>query len=226
MYKKYLFLILFPLLCSFPLEARQSDKGLFTRRFFEKPSQVGSLFPSSQALTKEMTRFCAPQCEGESRRILEIGAGTGVFTRKIIELMGPEDVLDIVELDPYFACSLRREFKSHKNVFIHEIDIVSFTQEEPYDVIVSGLPLNAFEPKVVDAILKKYISLSKKNGMFTYFDYPLIAGCKIAVSIGEKKRKFSHVLGLKKAFSEAYKVQSKIVCANFPPARVTHCKIQ
>lgn len=202
------------------------EQALFTRRFLENPTQVGSLLPSSYALTIEMTRYCMPQAAGEKRRILEIGAGTGAFTRKIIELMGPEDTFDIVELDPAFASALKEEFQHIPNVSVYEIDIIDFFPSESYDVIISGLPLNAFDPVVVDRILRKYVELAKENGIFSYFDYPLIAKFKESCLMGNKKRNFSRVLRMKQAFADAYQIQAKAVPANLPPARVTHCQIR
>lgn len=227
---QYLFMFMFFAMASFhpgPSPASQpSGKTLFARRFLENPSQVGSLLPSSQALTLEMTRYCLPQQEGRKRRILEIGAGTGAFTRKIIDNMGPEDTFDVVELDPQFAKALKEEFQHVSNVTVHEIDILDFFPVEPYDVIVSGLPLNAFGPGMVDHILRKYIELSKENGIFSYFDYPMVAKLKKSCLLGNRKRNFSRVLQLKQAFADAYQVESKVVPANVPPARVIHCQIK
>src|SRR5580658_4709280 len=78
------------------------DHVLFLRDWFCDPLQVASIAPSSPSLAHIMTSeisFCdAP--------ILELGPGTGVFTRVLIEKGIPQENLVLVERSREFAALL------------------------------------------------------------------------------------------------------------------------
>lgn len=208
------------------------NEGLsFLKRFFHNPSQVGAIAPSSHALAVQITEPIPDRSKKSpnepGQRFLEIGAGTGVFTREIVKKLGPNDHLDVVEYDASFCDQLRQDKDIGQNpkVTIYQISITQFLTTRPYDVIISGLPLNAFEPEFVDAILKKYVELIKPNGIISYFEYIGLEKIKKAFLFGESYRKFSNVLQQKASFVEKNKATSRSVYINIPPARVQCCVV-
>jgi phosphatidylethanolamine/phosphatidyl-N-methylethanolamine N-methyltransferase len=199
----------------------------FLKHFITNPSQVGAIAPSSHALAVKITRYIDDRSKAKStgpgRRILEIGAGTGVFTREIAKKLGPDDCLDVVEYDHGFCERLRTEFDKNPQVHIHETSILDF-KAEPYDFIVSGLPLNAFGPGFVRETLNKYEILIKQNGTISYFEYIALEKIKKVFLFGTAYTNFCDVLDQKAGFVRKHGNSSATVLGNCPPARVQYCK--
>lgn len=194
------------------------DAILFLSRFLKDPKQVGSLAPSSKALKKEITQHVHYDQE---QNILEVGPGTGAFTDDLIARLGPKDQLDLVELDPEFCQRLRDKFGDHKQVYIFEGSILDWKPEYKYDVIVSSLPLNAFQSDIVEEILKCYESLVAENGMISSYEY--LGFPEIKKHLGNED--YLKTQNLLKSFMEKYSVEDRKIWANIPPAIVHHCMI-
>ena len=132
--------------------ARQSliqglwDAMHFLLRYAQNPAAIGSISPSSVFLAKKIVQFIPTDDDGQARRYLEVGAGTGAFTGELIKKMKANDQLDIVELDPYFCKLLKEKFKKPQ-VHVHCVPIEQWKPDYQYDAIVSGLPLNSFPPR-------------------------------------------------------------------------------
>ena len=57
-----------------------------------------------------------------------------------------------------------------------------FPTDEPYEVIVSGLPLNNFSVESVEGILSQLMKLLKPGGTLSFFEYIAIRRFKAVVS--------------------------------------------
>ncbi len=126
-----------------------ADYRLFFKQFRRNFRTTGAILPSSQALCRSLARYVG---DGAGpKRILEVGPGTGAVTRHIIRAMGPEDHLDLVELNEQFVACLRQRFVEEplfasvapRAEVIHR-PVEELPTDRPYDLIVSGLPLNNF----------------------------------------------------------------------------------
>lgn len=205
-----------------------SDGIRFIGRFCESPDTVGSIFPSSDrlatAIVRKVREFERSQ-DDTPCRFLEIGAGTGAFTQKIIDNLQEGDHLDIVEFDSTFCALLRDKFGGLSNVTIHEMSILDYTPEESYDVVVSGLPLNAFSPVFVEAVIEKYKKLTKSAGYLSYFEYMALPKIKQTFLFGQTAADFQRVLAAKQALVEGYATETDDVWGNLTPARVRHINI-
>ncbi|MFM7809659.1 MAG: translation initiation factor IF-2, partial [Planctomycetota bacterium] len=78
----------------------------FVREAFRDIRHTGSVWPSSPALAKAMTRGLG-ELPGR-RRVLEVGPGTGPFTGRILKHLRDGDHFDIVELNAMFCRELDR----------------------------------------------------------------------------------------------------------------------
>jgi len=81
-----------------------ANAGLFFRRWMANPLQMGSIVPSSPALCK---RIVAQSRYAEHEIVLELGAGTGVISRALIDGGLPPERLYVVEIVPDMADHLR-----------------------------------------------------------------------------------------------------------------------
>jgi len=199
------------------------DKFIFIERFISNPSSVGSITPSSSFLAAEITKYIAP--ESDSIKILEVGAGTGIFTKRIISKLRPGDVFDVIEIDPELCGVMKKQFDGLNNVTINCLSILDWKPKYKYDYIVSGLPFNAFEASFVDAILKHYEKLIKPDGILSYFEYIALADIKKMFLSGEKLEKYQKVQEVTSMFRAKYEFELVKIFANFPPAYVHFLRI-
>lgn len=82
-----------------------ANAGLFFRRWLANPLQMGSIVPSSATLCRHVATHAA--C-GPEEVVVELGAGTGVISRALLESGLPPRRLVVVEIVPEMAEHLRR----------------------------------------------------------------------------------------------------------------------
>jgi phosphatidylethanolamine/phosphatidyl-N-methylethanolamine N-methyltransferase len=81
-----------------------TNASLFFKRWLANPLQMGSIVPSSRALCE---RIAAAVRRAPDEYVLELGAGTGVVSRALIEHGVPAEKLVVVEIVPEMANHLR-----------------------------------------------------------------------------------------------------------------------
>ena len=197
--------------------------GQFRRNYHT----TGSILPSSRALGRALTHPMR-QARG-SRRILEVGPGTGAVTAEILRGLRVGDQLDIVEINAQFVAVLRRRFadeqlfrRRHGQATLIHSALQDVPGEAVYDFMISGLPLNNFALDLVEDIFRSYRRLLKPTGILSYFEYLAIRALKMpVVSAAERER--LQILG---AFLEqqirAAQIGADDVFWNVPPAVARH----
>lgn len=200
------------------------DTALFLFQFFKHPNDIGALAPSSKALAESMTRFVRSDALAP-RRYLEVGAGTGAFTKTIAGKLGDQDQLDIVEINSRFCSRLEEKYADNPNIRIYQTSVLDWKPESQYDVIVSSLPFNAFPSDFVKQIFDHYRKISKHGGIVTYCEYMALPGIRKLFISPKSRRALQATLDMTNLFEKEYGIQTDKVFANFPPALVHHCKI-
>ena len=185
----------------------------FFSAFLRNPTHVGSLLPSSTALAREMVRTCDLR---NAKTVVELGAGTGPFTREILSQIGPETLFMAIELDEQSVATLRRQFP---DAIIHH-ESASNLQEclarhgrQRADYILSGLPWGSLPVAVADTILDAVFASLEPGGTFATFSYvhsQMLPGIR---------RFRSRVMQQFASVST-----SPVVWNNVPPAVVVRCK--
>ncbi len=154
-------------------------KNDYLNFIFELPKsfqQIGAMLPSSPGLGRAMVRPIR-----ESNRplnILEVGPGTGPFTRQIVRLMRSEDRFTVCEINPRFISNLKDKLAKSR-LFWKHADRITFFEgpvqklptNEKFDIIVSSLPFSNFTPETVDEILKLFSQLIAPDGTITFCEY-------------------------------------------------------
>ncbi len=82
-----------------------ANAGLFFRRWRANPLQMGSIVPSSPALCR---RLVAQTHAGPDEIVVELGAGTGVVSRALVDSGVAADRLHVIEIVPDMAAHLRQ----------------------------------------------------------------------------------------------------------------------
>jgi phosphatidylethanolamine/phosphatidyl-N-methylethanolamine N-methyltransferase len=205
----------------------RSSFGLFLAECRRNFTQTGALAPSSRALARAITsnilRGDAP------RRILEAGPGTGVFTLEIARRMGPFDRLDVYEINSVFADHIEELLRTDPvlralegRLILHRKDVLEIPADAVYDRIVSGLPLNNFEPECVKRIFESFMSHLAPGGVFSYFEYVLVRAVKRCVSRSAERDRLRRVGEIAGEYVSRYQVRSDPVLLNLPPAVARH----
>jgi phospholipid N-methyltransferase len=181
------------------------SKKSFLKEFIRENKTVGSLTPSSRFLASKMLENIDYT---KIKVIVELGPGTGVFTRKIVKQL-PENVFFLVfELNEEFYLQLKNEFNQSNVVIIHDsadqiLKYLKLYNFESADIVISSLPFANFEQSLRSSILSKVYEALHDNGKFIQFQY----------SLQSKK-------ALKTLFKE---VKIGFTALNIPPAFVYTC---
>jgi phosphatidylethanolamine/phosphatidyl-N-methylethanolamine N-methyltransferase len=181
------------------------SKSSFLKQFFKEKKMVGSLAPSSRFLAAKMLNHIPIN---EAKIVVELGPGTGVFTQKILEKLGPETQLIVIELNDDFYNALNTKLH-HPNLHLkHDSadQIGHFIKElgfEKADLIISSLPLANFPSELRNRLLLTARNFLAEKGKFVQFQYSL------------QSRK-----ALKKVF---HSVKLNFTALNLPPAFVYTC---
>ncbi|MBM4006335.1 MAG: methyltransferase domain-containing protein [Planctomycetes bacterium] len=201
----------------------------FVREAFRDIRHTGSVWPSSPALAKAMTRGLG-DLRGK-RRVLEVGPGTGPFTERILRGLRDGDHFDIVELNPVFCRELERRLvapyrkrKPRMMVALHQAAIQEAPLEGPYDLIVCGLPFNNFPPTLVRSIFRRMMALLREGGELAYFEYAGVRTIK-APLVGERgRRQLKGVQYVGESLRRRHRGKRELVLSNIPPAVATHLR--
>ena len=140
-------------------------------------------------------------------RILELGPGTGSFTRALLKRGVPEEHLVLLEQSPDFTTLLRNSFPKATVICGDAKDVVAISRPlgiEEFDEIVSGIPLNAMRSQLRRIICGEAFKLLRPGGSFVQVSY--LPRCSISNNIIT-------------AYS-AKKIYCGLALGNIPPAFV------
>ncbi|WP_090247613.1 class I SAM-dependent methyltransferase [Lishizhenia tianjinensis] len=162
---------------------------------------VGAVSPSSRFLAKKMLEgIDFKTCSA----IVELGPGTGVFTRRLLENLKADAKLFVFELNDDFYNNLKNELKDPRVILIHDsaenlAKHLNAHGVEYADVVISSLPLANFSDELTKSILSTSYKNLKKKGKYIQFQYSLQAKNDITHYFKEMHIKFT-ALNLPPAF--------------------------
>jgi len=151
--------------------SRLAEHALFFKQVIRNPRTMGSIVPSTRYLSRVIGRLVASNLEGP---VLEIGAGTGSFTRAMIKAGVDESRLHIVELNAGLCRHLRQQFPRAKVIRADATRLRDFLPAGTvgqYLIVVSGLPLVSLPRPVSQAIVSEVKACMAPNGRFLQFTY-------------------------------------------------------
>ena len=185
------------------LEAR------FAREFVISPFNVGSVCPSSRALTQTLVSMADISREG---LVIDLGAGSGIVTRELLHAgVAPERILG-VEISGGFKTAFERQCPGVTMITGDARNLGLLLNEyapgKPICSILSSLPFRVMPGSVVRAITREMHSvLAERGGSLVQYTY--------AWWISYPLRKFGFMPGA-----------ARLVLKNVPPARVERYTVQ
>ena len=143
----------------------------FLRALLRNPGAVGAVAPSSRVLAKAMLRGVDL---GDGRAVLELGPGTGAFTRLVRERLPDPSRYVAVERDPAFVQLLHVRFPGMRFVEGSAERAADYVREgglEPLRLILSGLPFASLPARVQDGVMAALEQLMVPGTLFRTFQY-------------------------------------------------------
>lgn len=151
-----------------------SSARTFLRQWLRNPLRMASITPSGRQLARQMVAQLPP---GASR-VVEIGAGTGVFTRALLAAgLAPAQLL-VIEINPDLAAFLHDRFPAvtvacadarHLDVLAGEQGLT--TADAKLDAVVSGLGMLSMSGALRSEILGAAFRALADDGRFIQFTY-------------------------------------------------------
>jgi phosphatidylethanolamine/phosphatidyl-N-methylethanolamine N-methyltransferase len=134
------------------MDMQTNDAFSFLMAWAAAPFRIGSVTPSSATLSALMTKEVGP----DTGPVLELGPGTGPFTRALIEKGVRENDLTLIEADSDFAAMLTKRFPAAR---IFEMDATGLRHMALYNgpvlgAAISGLPFRLISPRRTRLILE------------------------------------------------------------------------
>lgn len=165
--------------------------------------KVGSVLPSSAYLARRMTKNI------KSSIVLELGPGTGVFTKEILKKLPKSGRLISIESNEIFVKYLKEKINDERLILCNgdALMLKKFLNDNGISkvgCVVSGLPLGHFNREMKDKILNEIKECLSDDGTFIQFEY-FLAG----------------IMSIKKFFPS---ISISFEFLNFPPAFVMRCK--
>lgn len=178
-----------------------AEHAQFIRGWYRAPRTVGAILPSGSALAEAIVRDVGAR----QAPVLELGSGTGAFTRRLVAQGVPPGQLHLVELDEGFARRLRQAFPGAR---VHECDARRLVLPDGVrgriGATISGLPLLNMSAKAKMALLPGVFAQMRPGAALYAFSYGW--GCPVSQRLLDR-------LGLR---AECIAT----VLRNIPPARV------
>lgn len=153
--------------------AQAEQHWLFFRQWVRAPLSTASVVPSSRFLAEKMIS----EVPEDARQVVELGAGTGVFTKLLVQRGAPLDQVMVVELNPVMAAKLTADFPSVHVIngdATHLREIIekssNFTPGQ-VDAVVSGLGFLNMPNAIVQSIVAAAFEVLAPGAPFVQFTY-------------------------------------------------------
>ncbi|MHC1725483.1 MAG: class I SAM-dependent methyltransferase [Syntrophobacteraceae bacterium] len=138
---------------------------------FIKDRNVASITPTSSVGVK---RVCSKIDFSRNSLIVEYGPGTGVFSKYLLQHMGEDSRLILIERNKNFNSLLKRNLKDPRVVLVQDsaenvLETLRSCRESEADYIISGIPFSFLDHELKHKILYNTHRALKKGGKFLVY---------------------------------------------------------
>ncbi|MBL4727617.1 MAG: methyltransferase domain-containing protein [Rhizobiaceae bacterium] len=152
----------------------------FIKGLVDQPKSVGAIFPTSSFMAKRMASIVNLH---SGLPVLELGPGTGVITKAIVEYgVAPED-LHAVEFSESFLPYLRADYPRVNFIQGDAFDVDAIREKsgiERFDCVISALPLLNFPSSKRVKLIEDLLEIIPDGRPVIQFSYgplsPVVAG--------------------------------------------------
>ncbi|MFA6985474.1 MAG: SAM-dependent methyltransferase [Arenimonas sp.] len=145
----------------------------FFRQWLKNPLRVAAISPSSKQLARQMMT----QLPKHSRRVIELGGGTGVFTQALLDHGIAASELLVLELNEELHQHLVKQFPGSMVVCGDAGNLLEiarshgFAGDDRADAVISGLGLLSMPRQTQQSILQAAFDSLQPEGRFIQFTY-------------------------------------------------------
>ena len=214
------------------MAGRLAECRIFLAEFRRNFRTTGAILPSGRRLSTALAHFVRDGSSPGPRRILEVGPGTGAVTRHLVRNLRPGDRLDLVELNQSFVDCLNDRFRTDPafqpaadRARVLHCPVEDLPTDAPYDVIVSGLPLNNFAVAEVEHILSVLRRLAAPRATLSFFEYMAIRRFKATVSGRAERNRLRGIAQVVGRLLTEGEIRRDWIWPNVPPAWVHHVRL-
>jgi phospholipid N-methyltransferase len=159
--------------------------------------------------------------------VVELGAGTGVITRALLDLLPKNAKLIVFEINKKFYRYLRRNFHDPRLLLINDSAEtlgrhLAQLGLKRVDAMVSSLSFGLMPPRQRQAILKSLFSCLDTRSVFLQYHY---LPARFVNAFPQRRRNGHGSLNVPRMLHQRFAtVESRIVWRNLPPAFVYVCE--
>ena len=190
-----------------------AEHARFVASFLRHPFSTGALVPSSRWLARHMIEgMRLPR----AKTVVEVGPGTGSFTKAIAQEVPPDALFLAVELNPDFANGLSSKFPNVRVINDSAEHLAKHLANHgrwSADAILSSLPWASFPPDLQGRLMDAIAGALAPGGRFSTYAYVHAAWLPAA-------RRFREMLD--GHFRSVH--TTGVVWWNLPPAVVYRCE--
>ncbi len=160
------------------------------RSFVATPRRVGAVVPTSRR-TVRATLDMAPVAE--ARCVVELGAGTGPYTREILPRLRPQGWLLSFEIDPTLAEALAQDLPDPRLTVVADsaANLEAHLEGRRPEVIVSALPFTSLGSTVREEVLAVARRVLADDGVMLVLQYSLFMQRNLERSFCSVERRLS-----------------------------------
>ena len=150
-------------------KSEKSDLLHFLRSRKANPEKVGAVVPSGDSLARMITKGI----DASHAPVIELGPGTGVFTKALLARGLDEGDLTLIESGPNFLKMLHERFPRAHAVRADAARLAGLDLYPPGSVgaVVSGLPLLSMSPRKIMGVMRGAFHYLREDGAFYQFTY-------------------------------------------------------
>ena len=187
------------------LASKFDDEIRFLRGMMAQPKTVGAIMPTSQRMANRMASIIDV---ASGLKVLELGPGTGVITKAILDKgVKPENLVS-VEYSTSFFQHLVEKYPGvnfiNGDAFAIEETLKAY-QGETFDCVISGIPLLNFPMHVRVKLVEDLLKLIPVGRPIVQFSYGPVSPVT--------------------ARPESFRIENfDFIVRNIPPAQIWHYK--
>ncbi len=166
------------------------ERARFLRSFLENPRQVGSIVPTSGRTVRAMLDLADVPNAG---CVVELGAGTGVFTDELLRRLAPAGRLLVFEIDPALARRLKRRFDDPRVEVIADsaTELGAYLDGARADVVVSAVPLTSLPAPIRDGVMRQIAAALAPGGVMVAIQYSKVRRRELQQAFASVEHRFS-----------------------------------
>lgn len=138
----------------------------YLKSFF-KDKDVASVTPTSRFCVRHV---CQPIDFSNDITVVEYGAGSGVFSRYLLENMTPDSKLALFETNDLLFEKLQEITDSRLSIYQDSVEFVNQVLPDDFigktDFIISGIPFSFLDEETKSSILSQSYKLLRGGGAF------------------------------------------------------------